>query len=576
MKTHPLYQAAIQMASGEVTPAGIDFFLGQTIDRFTDASGRALPELQSVLEAIETDFIEGKTTAVVAAFQRLVAQVGGKVRGAIVLPQDDVPYWTLHLETPADDQLKRKLLRGQSTKEVAQQFPFAEFHSTPELSAEADIVIIGAGLTGTNVAYHLNREAPQGTRIVILDSDLLKAASFRNGGNFEPVPENFLGDYEGLARERQKYIQLTRPHLSENQALELAKEQSNWILKWCASNVKQLQAMFSENGIHAFALKNGWLRMAETSAEELALKTEVERAQKLGLEFEFWPCDRIRSELKIPAKFGGSMAKNSGNYHPGRLITQLLRLLIQRGVQLHTHTPVQRISNAENGTYRIETERGSINARKVVVGTNAFTRDLLPQMASAIHPFQSHIADFEHVALPSENPIVFATLTWNLGDGYAHFRRETVGRDAQGTQRGMYHVGGGRDLPIEDPHHVTPQPEVLQSIVSNFNSLFPETKGQPPRRFWTGPMGFTPDRIPLVGEYRPGLFLSAGYNGYGGTWSIQAAYETAQLVLHGRGTALYEERFLSPHRFENGTAVNPLGRSFMNDDPEAYRIALRR
>src|SRR5262249_30122426 len=75
--------------------------------------------------------------------------------------------------------------------------PFANYQSTPELPRSADVVVIGAGLTGTAAAYRL-----KDTRlsVVLLDQgDPAGEASGRNGGNFQLRPENSVGIYEGRA-----------------------------------------------------------------------------------------------------------------------------------------------------------------------------------------------------------------------------------------------------------------------------------------------------------------------------------------------------------------------------------------
>ena len=58
------------------------------------------------------------------------------------------------------------------------------------------MVVIGAGLTGVAAAYRLK---DTGLRVVLLDQgDPAGEASGRNGGNFELLPENSVGIYEGI------------------------------------------------------------------------------------------------------------------------------------------------------------------------------------------------------------------------------------------------------------------------------------------------------------------------------------------------------------------------------------------
>ncbi len=575
--TDALIQSLQQMIQGEYNEKTLAFYLGQSIDRYTDSHGRVTRELQEVLYWLEREAIETAPLDTQKEFQRIVARVGGKVRGKILIPEDKFPFWLRDLHLAADSKLMSRLREAGNSDEIMAQFPFAEFHSQKSLSTEADVVIVGAGLTGANVMFFLLDAIRKGLRVIVIDSNLADSASFRNGGNFEAMPESFLGDYEGLREERVKYLRLTRPYMNEDEIQKMATHQAEWILKWCTANVQHVMDHYQKDGIEAFANPKGWLRMAETAAEEAALRAEVESAQGLGLEFEYWSKERIQEELKIPAKFGGRMALKSGNYHPGRLVTQLLQKGLEAGAEMHLGTRVLSQKKVAGG-YEIKTSFGTVKTKHLVAGTNAFTRDLIPELAPVIHPFQSHIANWEHVRLPSKSPAASATWTWNLGDGYGHFRWETIYANGKFENRGMFHIGGGRDIPANSTRisELNRDPEVFESIVANINEKLPETQGQPPTRFWTGLMGFTPDRFPLVGALDTNFWIAAGYNGYGGSWSLHAAYEIAQMIQNGKGSELYNENYLSPHRFFNGSALNPLGRAFANDDPCAVALAKKK
>lgn len=106
-------------------------------------------------------------------FQNLQARLGISTTRPIALPIDDQPFWH------------------------RAQRPFANYQSTDELPNFADVVIIGAGLTGAAAAYHLK---DAGLSVAVIEKgDPAGEASGRNGGNFELLPENSVGTYEGLA-----------------------------------------------------------------------------------------------------------------------------------------------------------------------------------------------------------------------------------------------------------------------------------------------------------------------------------------------------------------------------------------
>ena len=121
------------------------------------------------------------------AFQQLLAQVGVATELQIELPLDDTPYW----------------LRGDHR--------LAAHRSRPRLDGVLDVLVVGAGLTGASAAFHL---AGLGLRVAVVDAgDPASEASGLNGGNFELVPENSIGVYRGLARERLKFVRRLRPKI---------------------------------------------------------------------------------------------------------------------------------------------------------------------------------------------------------------------------------------------------------------------------------------------------------------------------------------------------------------------------
>jgi glycine/D-amino acid oxidase-like deaminating enzyme len=73
----------------------------------------------------------------------------------------------------------------------------------------------------------------------------------------------------------------------------------------------------------------------------------------------------------------------------------LLQAALRAGVELYTRTPVCRVTAEPTEALRVETNRGTIMARCIVVATNAFTSKLLPELA-AIKPRQSQIQLTNH------------------------------------------------------------------------------------------------------------------------------------------------------------------------------------
>src|SRR5262249_6326340 len=92
----------------------------------------------------------------------------------------------------------------------------------------------------------------------------------------------------------------------------------------------------------------------------------------------------------------GRYIPGDGTYHPFKYVCGQLRSSLRGSITLYTRTRVRRIVSVHNDEHHVVTERGTISARRVIVATNAFTRDLLRELAR-IEPYQSQIMITEHV-----------------------------------------------------------------------------------------------------------------------------------------------------------------------------------
>lgn len=235
-----------------------------------------------------------------AEFQGLLARVGVATHREIGLPPEDQPYW------------------------FRAGHPLAGYRSHAELPATADIVIIGAGLTGASAAYHLANAAREGMRVVVLDQgDPAGEASGRNGGNFELIPENSVGVYEGLARERLAFLCRCYPTLPHAVLYAESERQSSLVLGVALRNRNLLKNIVLRERIECDLLARGWLHLACTEDEEQGLCEEVKLAAQHGERIELWSRKRIREEFHVETAYLGRFIPGDGSYHPFKYVCAL-------------------------------------------------------------------------------------------------------------------------------------------------------------------------------------------------------------------------------------------------------------
>lgn len=496
--------------------------LRAAVTRLADAHGRVTPALQEALFAAEEALRPRLDAGAARAFQTLVAAVGGKVKGPIHIPEIRVPYW-MKDDAPGGS--------GES---------LAGFRSSERLPERAEYVLIGAGLTGASAARSLVPEARAGKRVIVLEMGDRPAcgASGRNGGNVEMLKESFLEDYRGFVEVQKDLLRHRFPGLRDDVADARAAEQARCLLRFFQANVREIRETVAEYGIDADLSMAGWLRIAETPEEEAGLEAEVRFAKGLGIDFDLWSPERIEQEVGIRTDRMGRFIAESGNYHPYKFVHAVLRRALAEGVLLYTGVRVKRLDRSGEGEIVLHTSDGLLRAAKVIVATNAYTPELLPG-TRFVEPRVSHICNFQHVA----NTFRGRTITRKQGDWYANFPRQDWYEDGAGVPRGTLHVGGGYDTPIpRDEIHAPPFIDlVYHELREDTARILPETRDQPPLRAWSGVMGFTADRAPVLsflhdrwdGPPDPRVILAVAFNGYGGSQCAAAGKVAASLAVHG-------------------------------------------
>ena len=465
-----------------------------------------------------------------------MAKPRGPVAGDhTTLPADDMPYW---------------FRDGQ---------PLAGFQSAPRLPESADVVVIGAGLTGAATAYHLARgvETPPGGVVVLDQGDPAGEASGRNGGNFELIPENSVGAYEGLARERLAFLQRVYPKLPVEVLRAESERQASLVLGVALRNRDLLRGIIQRERIECDFSPRGWLHLASTDAEEQGICEELALAAQHGQRIELWSRGKIKREIGIENAYLGRFIPGDGTYHPFKYVNGLLAVALAHGVQLHTRTAVERIESGADDQHRVVTVRGTIVARHVVIATNAFTSRLLPELAN-IRPHQSQIQVTEDAPDRARGRVITSEagpVFWNQPRG--------------GVRKGRAPVlmGGGADRPMANPSSRRRSIKMHRALLAIRDRYFPELRGRAPSAEWVGPLAFTPDELPAIGFLRPGLIIAAGFNGYGGSYTTAAGFAAAEMTRTGQAPEWVPEDVFSPRRLMTRTPV------FMSERDGLWRIA---
>jgi len=112
--------------------------------------------------------------------------------------------------------------------------------------------------------------------------------------------------------------------------------------------------------------------------------------------------------------------------------------------------------------------------------------------------------------------------------------RESVATNVQPRRTGQLLVGSSRELVGRD---ASLNRSLLARMLGRAAEYLPELPRLLALRAWTGFRPATPDKLPLVGRWEPGLWIAAGHEGLGVTTAPGTARLLADLVL-GRPAAI--------------------------------------
>src|SRR5208282_4412799 len=242
---------------------------------------------------------------------------------------------------------------------------------TEPLPESADVAIIGAGFTGLSAALSLAR---RGARVVVLETETIGwGASSRNGGMV----------LTGLKLGVNKLISMYGP--------ELARRMYTASLE----TIDAVERIVKEENIVCDFARTGHLEVACKQAhfDDYARQVEV-IAREFKHQLLVVPRDDLRSEIGSDIYYGGMVDEISAGLNPARYVAGLGAAAMSAGVRICERTRLQNIlREVRDGApgFRLNSSRGAIWERNVLVGTSGYTGAATPALRRKIIPIGSFI-----------------------------------------------------------------------------------------------------------------------------------------------------------------------------------------
>lgn len=364
-----------------------------------------------------------------------------------------------------------------------------------ELPSHSDVVIVGSGITGLVASLPLARA---GRSVTIIDSGQIgSGASTRNAGF---VSRSFKHSFSDLEKRH-----------GLDYAINLHRE--------LQASVDSVAQTVREEGIDCHHQMLGRLMPATSAGGYEALARDLEAQRKhLGFEFEMLSKPRLREELASDVYEGGALIPDLGGLHPGLYHAGLLRSAREAGVRLVEHTHASALQPQADGSVRVQTSRGRIVGRDVIVATNGYSDSLMPWLRRRVIPFDAHM-----IATEEMSPQKVRELIPNGRVCIDTNHNPLFVRPSPDGRRLLFGA-----LTAEKP--TTPE-EKGGRLLGMLRQLLPDLGEVRAEHSWTGRCCGTFDLYPHLGQHH-NIHYSLGYCFVGVPMGTYLGRKIAQSILH--------------------------------------------
>ncbi len=359
-------------------------------------------------------------------------------------------------------------------------------------SIDADVAILGAGLTGLWTAFYLHRRDPS-RRIVIVERDIAGfGASGRNGAWCAPD------------------LNITMSRLAKLHGHDAARRMQQATY----DAVDEVGRATAEAGIDAGFHKGGEIIVSRGPQGVPALNAALEEYAAFGFADRYRMVDaaELDGRVRIAGAVQALVSDDAAVVHPGRLVRGLARAVERDGTRILEGTPVTgfRAKDA-SGLAALVTPQGEVRAPVIVLAGEAYLTEI-PALHRQLVPLWSLIVLTEPVS-----DAQWAEIGWANRETLASTRmsidylsRTEDGRILFGGRGAPYRFGSPirREYDHHDPTH-----EKLRGFV---RSWFPSLAGIRFTHAWGGPLGMPRDWHPTMAfDPATGIATSRGYVGHG-------------------------------------------------------------
>lgn len=354
-------------------------------------------------------------------------------------------------------------------------------------NADADVVVVGAGITGLTAAYLL---AKAGRGVIVLDRG--RCAAQDTGHTTAHLTMVTDPRFSDLVR------QFGRTHA-----------QAVWDAGLAA--IATIDEIVREEAIEAeFEWVDGYLHapLAGAGGDPSTLQADAALATELGFDAEYL------ASVPLVDQPGVRFA-NQARIHPHRYLAGVAKALVALGGRIHEHSEVDGFCDEPRG---VKVNGQTITCRDIVLATHNPLVGVGSLAGATL--FQTKLALYTSYVVAGRvaRGTVPDALWWDTADPYSYLRLEPH-RDHDMV------IFGGED-------HKTGQE---QDTASRYRRLEARLKEVVPAvaltHRWSGQVIETPDGLPYIGETADHQYAATGFAGNGMTFGTLAGLMMSDAIL---------------------------------------------
>jgi glycine/D-amino acid oxidase-like deaminating enzyme len=380
-------------------------------------------------------------------------------------------------------------------------------HSALEASDEADVLVVGAGISGALVAEGLTDAS---LKVMVVD---------RRG----PLAGSTSASTALLQHE------LDTPLLHLARSLGTKAAESVW--RRSRLVVAALTERTARLGIEAELTSRDALYLAGDVLDARGLAAEAEARRRIGLEVELLSRADLRVRYGL-RRSAGLLGFGDFVADPRQLAAGYLRVAAERGAQIHAPVDIVNVEENRRGVVATTSQGLRIRARYAVFATGY-------EVAKGVSATGHSVHSTWVIATRPQRRKLWATecMIWEASDPYLYLRTTSDGRV----------LCGGADEPFSDAAtRDALSPRKFAFLERRLKAMFPALDATPDFG-WAGAFGASDNGTPIIGRLprRRRMYAVLGCGGNGITFSMLAAQLIANLIT---GTGDRDAQLFAPKR----------------------------